>query len=97
MRLQVFWIAEVQFGSAGGVLIPAVKFSEWRLFSDLSPYGLFHPCVSWMRADAMYGTPWFGGNESAPTGSRDESAELIHAVRRLSAHPSIFAWNGAER
>jgi hypothetical protein len=46
-------------------------------------------------ADVMYGTPWMGGNESVPTGSRDESAELAHAVRRLSAHPSIFAWNGA--
>ncbi len=46
------------------------------------------------HTDAMYGTPWFGGNESAPTGSADEAAELMHAVRRLSAHPSIFAWNG---
>ena len=46
------------------------------------------------HTDVMYGTPWLGGNESVPTGSADEAAELAHAVRRLSAHASIFAWSG---
>jgi beta-mannosidase len=44
--------------------------------------------------DVMYGFPWFGGNESIPVPSVDQSEELKHSIRRLSSHPAILAWNG---
>jgi hypothetical protein len=44
--------------------------------------------------DVMYGTPWNGGNESIPIPNEDQKQEIRHAIRRLSSHPSILAWNG---
>ncbi len=44
--------------------------------------------------DLMFGTPWFGGNGSQPVPTPTQTAEIVHAVRRIASHPAIVIWDG---